>query len=77
MNITNYVTADELYAIFHKGETEESNQNGLSFHRRNIDSNEVVEKIRMRLKVDVLPTNYHEWGEQINSIFALNDVCPY
>ena len=77
MNITNYVTADELYAIFHKGETEENTQNALSFHTRNINSEQVVEKIQTRLKVSTLPTNYHEWGQKINSIFALNDVCPY
>ena len=38
MGISNYVTADELYAIFHKGEIQEKSKNGLSFHARNINT---------------------------------------
>lgn len=77
MGINNYVTADELYAIFHKGDSEVNDQNCLSFHARNISCPQVIERIRIRLKIPTLPTNYHEWGEKINSIFALNDVSPY
>ena len=33
--------------------------------------------MQSRLKLASLPSNYHEWGQIINSIFALNDVSPY
>lgn len=40
---------------------------------------DTISKLTERLgksKVQI-PNNYHEWGQIINSIFALNDVCPY
>ena len=30
-----------------------------------------------RLGRDKLPSTYHDWGQQIQAIFALNDVNPY
>jgi hypothetical protein len=38
---------------------------------------EVKDRIKKRLRRHSLPHNYHDWGQEINAIFALNDVNPY
>lgn len=75
--ITNYVTADEMYALFHRGETEANSHGGLVFHPRSYQTDNIIARLQKRLSLPSLPINYHEWGQIINSIFALNDVSPY
>jgi hypothetical protein len=77
LSITNYVTADELYALFHKGETEAKSHGDLVFYPRSYQADTIMTRLQKRLNIPSLPTNYHEWGQIISSIFALNDVSPY
>jgi ribonucleotide monophosphatase NagD (HAD superfamily) len=77
LGISNYVTADELYALFHKGEREVESDGQLLFHERTYQAETIISRLQGRLKLSSLPSNYHEWGQIINSFFMLNDISPY
>lgn len=57
--ITNYVTADELYALFHRGETEANSHGDLIFHPRSYQADTISTRLQKRLNLSSLPTNYH------------------
>lgn len=76
MNISNYVTADELFTIFHQNDSL-SNKNVHQFYERPLKTDQVMKMISTRFNGLPLPTTYTDWENQINSIFAINDVSPY
>ncbi len=77
MGITNYITADELHSIFHSPTEFLREHSQLSFNVQREDPQQVAERVRNRLRRHSLPKTYHDWGQEIRAIFALNDVNPY
>ena len=77
MGITNYVLADELHSIFHGPHEHLQDHAALVFNNVREDAGQVKERVRQRLGRRSIPSNYHEWGQEVQAIFALNDVNPY
>lgn len=77
MGISNYVTADELHAIFHGPSQELKSHPTLTFNIAKDDPDKIKERVKARLGRQTLPASYEEWTKEIKAIFALNDVNPY
>lgn len=75
MDITNYITADELFAVyFHNNHRVEKDDH--IFHHRKHNEEEALARVHQRIGRK-LSKNFEEEARNVSAVFALNDVSPY